>query len=123
MKWGPTGLDPIVYVEYADITKCFLWSWNVQVLGRMPIDHNRELIFDGTNFMERFVTESGANSRRAVSLENWLIKKIQQKDASILNDEDWKYRTLWHELKKILEVSPSHSKTDASRSISTKLER
>ena len=100
-KFGPTGLD---LPEYKDITKCFLWEWDTVKFGWMPVDKDRELVFDGTNFMIRVVAEDGTTSRKSISLVKWLNDHIQRRDASILNDTDWKFKNLWHEWLRVTQV-------------------
>lgn len=107
---GPTGC---VIDGYNDLSKCFLWEWNVQKLGPLTFDADRTLTFDGVNFMERrrghpddglppppFVNDATFS----VSLTRWLEKKVMARDHELLKDPKWRYRTLWHEYLRITEV-------------------
>ena len=99
---------------YNDLSKCFLWEWNVHKLGPLTFDADRTLTFDGVNFMERRRghPDDGLppppytnTSTFSVSLERWLEKKVAAREPELLNDTKWKYRTLWHEYLRITEVS------------------
>ena len=100
-KFGPTGTK---IDGYENVSQCFLWEWDAKKLGRITIDRERNLIFDGSNFMVKYKKEDGSSSRHSISLENWLIAEIKKKDASVLLDDKWKFKTLWFELMKIMQV-------------------
>ena len=109
-KYGPTGCD---ISGYNDISKCFLWEWNENVLGPLTFDADRTLTFDGVNFMVRrrghpddavpgLTERKGATD--STSLIRWLEGKVMDRDATLLNDKRWFNRTLWHEYLRITKV-------------------
>ena len=98
---GPAGVNHEDYNNYASAT---IWEWNYGKLGDMPMDKDGELKFDGKNFTQR--KENG--NRKMVKLEEWLIARMKNEDATIFDDGKWKYKKMWYALLKILEVKISY---------------
>ena len=96
-KHGPAGVSYDGYNDYAGAT---IWEWNWSSFGDMPIDKDGEVKFDGTNFTQR--KEEGG--RKIIKLEEWLIAILKEKDPEIFDDGKWKYKKIWYELIKVLEV-------------------
>ena len=94
---GPAGVS---YDGYNNYENAALWEWNWSVFGHMPIDKDADLKFNGKNFTER--KEDGY--RRAVKLEEWLIARMKKNDPKVFDDGKWKYKKIWLELIKIMEV-------------------
>ena len=67
----------------------------------MPIDKDAELKYNGKNFTER----KDDGYRRAVKLEDWIIARMEKENVDVFKDGKWKYKKIWLELIKIMEVS------------------
>ena len=67
----------------------------------MPIDKDAELKYNGKNFTER----KDYGYRRAVKLEDWIIARMEKENVDVFKDGKWKYKKIWLELIKIMEVS------------------
>ena len=89
------------YDGYNNYENAALWEWNWSVFGDMPIDKDADLKFNGRNFTER--KEDGY--RRTVKLEDWLIARMVKNNPEIFKDGKWKYKKIWLELIKVLEVT------------------
>ena len=107
---GPTGGT---FDGYNDLSRCFLWEWNENVLGPLTFDAERTLTFDGLNFMVRrkghpddavpgLTERQGATD--STSLVRWLEDKVRERDPKLLEDRKWANRTLWHEFIRITKV-------------------
>ena len=92
---------------YTDLTKVFLWEWNVNKLGRLYLDAECKLFYDGENFMVRTSghPDDEKFSSVSVSLTNYLTDRIRERDVKILNDVKWKNKHLWHEFIRMTMVS------------------
>ena len=97
---GPAGTS---YDNYNDYASAALWEWNWRAFGDIPIDKDGEVIFDGRHF--RQLQEDG--SRRKIKLEDWLIDSLVKKNPNEFDDGKWKYKKIWYELIRIMEVSLS----------------
>jgi len=73
----------------------------VQKFGNWSVDSKRELIYNGRNFMQK----NGNGTRSSINLENWLEKKVLERDPKAFENQSWKYKKLWFELILQMEVS------------------
>ena len=101
---GPTGTKK---QGYTDVSKLFLMKWDQKELGRLYFDSTRTIYFDGTKFMMRTSGDPDADRIRSVpiSLESWLIEVMRDRDSKLLKDRKWRYRNIWHELIRELQVN------------------
>ena len=93
---GACGINK---VGYNDVTKAFMWEWDEKKLGRMYLDAECLIYFDGTNFMLRENGHPDDNrfARSSVSLTSILIDRLRERDSSLLDDVKWRNKNLWHE--------------------------
>ena len=92
---------------YTDVSKLFLMKWDQKELGRLYFDSTRTIYFDGTKFMMRTSGNPDADRIKSVpiSLESWLIEVMRDRDSKLLKDRKWRYRNMWHELIRELQVN------------------
>ena len=100
-QYGPSGSQ----IEgYMDTSKSFLWKWNEKLLGRMTLNAEGTLKFDGINFYVRKKNAEGKFTNFSVALETWLTDRIRKKNPHLLNDTNWKYKHMWHEFIRMTQV-------------------
>lgn len=101
---GPTGTKR---KGFTDISKLFMMEWDQKELGRLYFDSTRTIYFDGTKFMMRTSGSPDSDRIRStpISLESWLIEVMRDRDNKLLKDKKWRYRNMWQELIRELQVS------------------
>ena len=101
---GPTGTKR---KGFTDISELFMMEWDQKELGRLYFDSTRTIYFDGTKFMMRTSGSPDSDRIRStpISLESWLIEVMRDRDVKLLKDKKWRYRNMWHELIRELQVS------------------
>ena len=112
-KFGPSGIDwkqtgtKLTKSKYGDYSKMFLWLWDEKELGRLYLDSERTVYFDGQNFMLRVRGEPDDEriKGKSLSLVTWLTEMVRDRDESLLEDKKWINKHLWHEFIRITKVS------------------
>ena len=100
-QFGPSGGR----IEgYMDTSKSYLWKWDEKILGRMTLNAEGTLKFDGINFYVRKKNSEGKYTNYSVALETWLMDRIRKKNPHLLSDVNWKHKHMWHEFIRMTQV-------------------
>ena len=73
----------------------------------MFFDSELELFLDGNSFKVRIEGRPDDEDIRVrkTNLETWLIESLTKNDPDKLRDPKWRYRNLWHELLRVMQVN------------------
>ena len=73
----------------------------------MYFDADLKLFLDGNSFKVRIDGQADDEviKTEKTNLETWLIENLTKNDPEKLRDDKWRYRNLWHELMRVMQVN------------------